>query len=49
MFREIVTKPSYFFFVYILDKINYLRFGWIKFIYITIEVMHYTCLQSVIF
>ena len=38
-----------FFFAYIPDKINYLRVGRIKFIYITIEVMHCTCLQSVIY
>ena len=49
MFREKVIKSSYFFFAYIPDKINYLRFGRIKFIDITMEVMHYTCLQSVIF
>ena len=33
-----------FFFAYITDKINYLRVGRIKFIYITMEVMHSTCL-----
>ena len=33
-----------FFFAYIPDKISYLRVGKIKFIYITIEVMHCTCL-----
>ena len=45
MFREMVIKLYIlFFFDYIPDKINYLRVGWINFIYITIEVMHYTCL-----
>ena len=33
-----------FFFGYIPDKINYLREGCIKFIYITKEFMHYTYL-----
>ena len=32
-----------FFFANIPDKINYLRVGRIKFIYIKIEVVHYTC------
>ena len=41
MFREMVIKLYYF---------SLLTFhGWINFIYITIEVMHYTCLYSVIF
>ena len=33
-----------FFYAYITGKNNYLRVGRIKFIYITIEVMHCTCL-----
>ena len=41
MFREMVIK-LYYYFAYIPDKINYLRVGWIKFIYSTIEFMHYT-------
>ena len=34
------------FFAYIPNRINYLRVGRIKFIYITIYVMHYTCLKQ---
>ena len=48
MLREMVIK-LFCFLAYIPDKINYLRVGRIKFIYITTEVMHYTCLLSVIF
>ena len=38
MFRD-GNKIKLFFFAYIPDKINYLRFGRIKCIYITIEVI----------
>ena len=44
MVRKVVIESYYFFCAYIPDKINYLRVGRIKFIYITIEVMIYTCL-----
>ena len=46
MFREMVLKIIVFFFAYIPDKINYLRVGRIKFIYMTIEV---TCVCNQLF
>ena len=35
-----------FCFAYIPDRFNYIRVGRIQFIYITIDVMHYTTLGS---